>query len=79
MAEVVPELILLNLPMPEMDRFEFIATLKKHPEWQSIPVIVITANHIRARPQELPQLQNRSFICRLVRRVSRYPFFVADQ
>ncbi|MCB0222365.1 MAG: response regulator, partial [Anaerolineae bacterium] len=42
-AERQPELILLDLMMPEMDGFQFIAELRRHPEWQSIPVIVITA------------------------------------
>jgi CheY-like chemotaxis protein len=38
-----PELILLDLMMPEMDGFEFITELRKTPEWRSIPVVVITA------------------------------------
>jgi PAS domain S-box-containing protein len=46
MADVLPELILLDLMMPEMDGFEFIATLKQRPEWQNIPVVVITAKDI---------------------------------
>jgi adenylate cyclase len=37
-----PNLILLDLMMPEMDGFEFMAQLRKKPEFTSIPVIVIT-------------------------------------
>jgi CheY-like chemotaxis protein len=37
------ELILLDLLMPQMDGFEFTHVLRSHPEWHSIPVIVITA------------------------------------
>ena len=42
-AESQPELILLDLMMPEMDGFEFITELRKTPEWRAIPVVVITA------------------------------------
>jgi CheY-like chemotaxis protein len=38
-----PALILLDLMMPEMDGFEFIATLRQNPAWQAIPVVVVTA------------------------------------
>jgi len=38
-----PDLILLDLIMPRMDGFEFVAELRKHHDWRSIPIIVITA------------------------------------
>jgi len=38
-----PELILLDLMMPEMDGFEFIEHLRANPAWAEIPVIVVTA------------------------------------
>lgn len=38
-----PDLILLDLMMPEMDGFEFLTTLRQNPEWRAIPVVVITA------------------------------------
>lgn len=38
-----PELILLDLMMPEMDGFEFILNLRQNPAWQTIPVVVLTA------------------------------------
>ena len=41
-----PALILLDLMMPEMDGFEFLAELRHHAEWQSIPVVVITAKDL---------------------------------
>ena len=42
-AEVRPKLILLDLMMPEMDGFEFLAELRKTPAWRGIPVVVATA------------------------------------
>jgi CheY-like chemotaxis protein len=41
-----PSLILLDLMMPEMDGFEFVTELRKHEDWQSIPIIVITAKDL---------------------------------
>ncbi|MGK2934803.1 MAG: hybrid sensor histidine kinase/response regulator [Gemmatimonadaceae bacterium] len=38
-----PRLILLDLMMPEMDGFEFAARVRRHPEWRSIPIVVLTA------------------------------------
>lgn len=44
--EKLPSLILLDLMMPEMDGFDFIAELRLHREWQNIPVIVLTAKEL---------------------------------
>ncbi|NJL20913.1 MAG: response regulator [Leptolyngbyaceae cyanobacterium SM1_3_5] len=38
-----PDLMLLDLMMPEVDGFEVISQMRRHPQWRSIPVIVITA------------------------------------
>ncbi|WP_409344346.1 response regulator [Paenibacillus sp. MBLB4367] len=45
-ARAVPRLILLDLMMPEMDGFEFVAELRKREEWCSIPIVVVTAKTI---------------------------------
>ena len=47
-----PDLILLDLMMPEMDGFQVVATLQKDPGWRDIPVIVITALDLDANAHE---------------------------
>jgi hypothetical protein len=41
-----PDAILLDLMMPEMDGFEFLAELRRHTAWRDIPVVVLTAKDL---------------------------------
>ena len=41
-----PELILLDLMMPEMDGFQFLEEVRTHEEWRSIPIVVVTAKDL---------------------------------
>jgi len=45
-ADNRPALILLDLMMPEMDGFAFASELHRHPEWRSIPIVVLTAKDL---------------------------------
>jgi signal transduction histidine kinase/DNA-binding response OmpR family regulator/HAMP domain-containing protein len=54
MRKVPPELILLDLMMPEMDGFQFLEELRQHEVWRSIPVIVVTAKELT--PQDRQRL-----------------------
>ena len=46
LAEKLPTLILLDLMMPEMDGFEFMAELRRRTSGQHIPVLVVTSKDI---------------------------------
>jgi CheY-like chemotaxis protein len=48
LRESQPDVILLDLMMPEMDGFQLVAELQKHPAWRRIPVIVVTARDLTA-------------------------------
>ena len=41
-----PELILLDLMMPEIDGFTFVEELRQQEAWRSIPVVVVTAKDL---------------------------------
>jgi len=50
------DLIITDLEMPEMDGFELIKVLRSNPDYQNIPIIVVTAlvgEEIRRRALEL--------------------------
>ena len=52
LQEGKPDVILLDLMMPEMDGFAVVAALQKEPRWRDIPVIVITARDLDAQDRE---------------------------
>lgn len=38
-----PDVILLDLMMPQMDGLELLEALHAHPQWKALPVVVLTA------------------------------------
>jgi signal transduction histidine kinase/DNA-binding response OmpR family regulator len=42
----LPGLIVLDLMMPEMDGFEFLAEMQRHESWRTVPVVVVTARDL---------------------------------
>ncbi len=46
LAHTRPDVILLDLMMPEMDGFQFLDELHRHPEWKNVPVLVVTAKEL---------------------------------
>jgi len=43
LADVSPDLIMLDLLMPTMDGFEFLERLRERPDFGTVPVVVLTA------------------------------------
>jgi PAS domain S-box-containing protein len=52
-AESRPNVILLDLMMPEMDGFEFLSTLRKREGGDKIPVVVITAKELTPEDRKM--------------------------
>jgi CheY-like chemotaxis protein len=43
LAESRPDVIVVDLMMPEMDGFELLAALRSNGKWREIPVLILTA------------------------------------
>jgi len=48
----LPDVILLDLMMPEMDGFELVAALQANAAWHNIPVVVVTALDLTAEDRQ---------------------------
>ena len=44
--EAKPDVVILDLMMPEMDGFEFLEEMRRNAEWRDIPVVVVTAKDL---------------------------------
>jgi CheY-like chemotaxis protein len=51
--EGLVDLILLDLMMPEMDGLEFIAYVREQPDWQNLPIVVLTAKDLTSEDRLL--------------------------
>ena len=52
LRDVSPSVVLLDLMMPEMDGFEFVAEFRRHEAWRAIPIVVITARDLSHEDRE---------------------------
>ncbi|HXA94504.1 MAG TPA: response regulator, partial [Candidatus Dormibacteraeota bacterium] len=52
LSEMPPSVVLLDLMMPEMDGFEFVAEFRRHESWRAIPIVVVTAKDLSHTDRE---------------------------
>jgi CheY-like chemotaxis protein len=58
----LPKLILLDLNMPRMGGIEFLMTIKMHPLWRRIPVIILTTSNQEQERQQCFDLSVAGYI-----------------
>jgi len=60
LARMRVDLVLLDLQMPEMDGFEVIKRIREHPQWQDLPIFVLTAKTLTDSELELLTQETRA-------------------
>ena len=65
-GEPLPVVILLDLKLPKVEGLEVLRQLKSHPEWRTIPVVVLTTSAENADVQAAYQLGVNSYIVKPV-------------
>jgi len=57
-------LIILDVNMPEMDGFEFLSLIKANPDYQSIPVMMLTTESERGKIIQAIKAGAVNYICK---------------
>jgi GAF domain-containing protein/CheY-like chemotaxis protein/anti-sigma regulatory factor (Ser/Thr protein kinase) len=52
LRNTVPGVVLLDLMMPEMDGFDFVAAVRADATWRTVPIVVITAKNLSPEDHE---------------------------
>ena len=52
LAEVNPDIVLLDLNMPKMDGFEFAEAMRSDPRWQDVPIVVLSARSLTSEDRQ---------------------------
>jgi CheY-like chemotaxis protein len=58
----VPDLVLLDVMMPEMDGMQFLEILRGHPIWRELPVIMVSALSDPRRIHRAKQLGAKEYL-----------------
>jgi PAS domain S-box-containing protein len=62
MSAAKPAIVLLDLMMPEMNGFEFLAEVRKRPEWDDVPIVIVTAKELTAGDRDQLEGQVRQIV-----------------
>lgn len=57
-----PQVIILDVDMPRLDGFQTLVQLKQHPDWQSVPVVMMTNRTDRDYQRESYRLGASAFV-----------------
>lgn len=67
MAEFKPHLILLDLKLPDIDGYMLLTQMQTHPDWQKVPVIVVSAYAFQRDQQRALALGARRYLVKPIK------------
>lgn len=67
MTEFRPDVILLDLKLPNVDGYHLLALLQQHPDWHTIPVIVVSAFAFQADQERAFALGAKQYLVKPVK------------
>lgn len=67
MTQFEPNLILLDLKLPGIDGYELLQRLQQSPEWQGIPVVVVSAFAFDADKKRALSLGARQYLVKPIK------------
>ena len=68
------DLVFLDLRMPVMDGIICIQHIRRHAQWQHLPVIVLTASAMREQLEEMMQYDFNAYLRKPVSRFDIFAF-----
>lgn len=78
MEQTMPDLVLLDVMMPEMNGFAVCRAIRENPAWRKLPVIMVTGLHVKADSEESLQSGASDFLSKpvnpeeLLKRIRRF-------
>jgi CheY-like chemotaxis protein len=62
LLKVIPDLIITDLLMPEMNGFDFITRVRENPQWQRIPILVFSAMPVNENEEKILRMGANSYL-----------------
>lgn len=67
MVQFNPQVILLDLKLPDVDGYSLLEQIQQHPDWRNIPVIIVSAYAFQKDQQRAFKLGARRYMVKPIR------------